>query len=344
MAFITAGGAVGWAAASVLTPAEDPMESSSFTYVAVKSGEVGSSLSLNTIAAWTPVPVGVNRAVGVVTEVVSAAGADVVQGSVLYRVDQQPVTIGQGAVPAYRSIGLDAEGADVGQLQRLLTAVGVYAGPDDGKAGQGTIAAVKRWQKALGVEQTGVIQVADVIFVPDLPTRVALDEKVIGRGLMVSGGEQTVRALPPAPEFTLPVTDAQAVMMPAGTRVEITSPDGSMWQAVAAEQIRDEQSGTVTVSLESPDGGAICGDQCGQVPVTGEARLVSTVVTVETVAGLVVPSAALVTAADGETAVIDDEGEPRPVTVVTSARGMSIIEGVPAGTRVRVPASAEGVE
>jgi hypothetical protein len=38
--------------------------------------------------------------------------------------------------------------------------------------------------------------------------------------------------------------------------------------------------------------------------------------------------------------VIDDQGIETTVTVVTSARGMSIIEGVAAGTKVRVPATA----
>ena len=36
--------------------------------------------------------------------------------------------------------------------------------------------------------------------------------------------------LPPAPEFTVPVPDGQAAMLPAGTRVEIPAPDGSSWQ------------------------------------------------------------------------------------------------------------------
>lgn len=336
--FVVAGAVVGWAAASVLTPAEDPLEASSFTYVAVAQGEVGSSISLNTVAAWTPVPAGANRAAGVVTQVVVAPGDEVRQGSVLYRVDQRPVAVGQGEVPAYRSIGQGDVGADVAQVQRLLTTLGIYRGPDDGKAGNGTAAAIRAWQKLLGVPQTGVIEVSDVIFVPQLPTRVALDGDVIARGLTVSGGEQVIRALPTAPAFTVPVTDAQAAMMPAGTRVEITSPDGSLWEAVAAEQVRDDQSGTVNVWLDAPDGGTICGDQCGQIPATGDVRMSSKIITVETVAGLVVPSAALVTGADGQTAVINESGKRIAVTAVTSARGMSVIEGVPDGLRVRVPA------
>lgn len=331
------GGAVGWAVSSVLTPPTDPLEASTFTYVTVEPGEVGSSINLNTVAAWTPEPVGANRAAGVVTGVAVLAGDEISQGSVLYFVDQHPVVVAQGDVPAYRAIGAGAQGADVAQAQTMLAAIGYYTGVADGKAGAGTIVAIKAWQKANGIPQTGVVEVGDVIFVPNVPTRVALDPEVIARGLLVSGGEQVVRGLPAAPLFRVPVTDSQAAMMPTGVRVEITSPDGDAWEGVVAGQSRDEQTATVTVALEGVDGGVICGDACGQVPVTGEARLSSRIVTIEAVSGLVVPSAALVTGADGQVAVVGADGVRVPVTVVSSARGMSVIEGATEGLRVRVP-------
>lgn len=330
---------VGWAAAAVLTPAADPLEATEFTYVAVAPGEVGSSINLNTVAEWAPVPVGANKAAGTVTEVVVAAGDEVQQGSVLYRVDEKPVVVAQGEVPAYRAIVPETRGEDVAQLQRMLAQLGFYSDDIDGRAMWSTTAAVREWQKSLGVAQTGTVDVGDVIFVPTLPTRVSLDTEVIARGLSVSGGEAVLRGLPASPSFTVPVTDSQAGMMPPGTRVEITSPEGGAWIGFVVDQRRDEQSGTVIVSLAGEDGAVICGDECGQIPVTGQAPLPSRIVTVETVTGLVVPSAALVTGGDGQVAVIDDEGERMPVTVTASARGMSLVDGVADGTRVRVPAS-----
>jgi len=139
--------------------------------------------------------------------------------------------------------------------------------------------------------------------------------------------------------FMEQVTDGQAGMMPTGTRVEITSPEGAVWEGFVRDQVRDEQTGTVIVSLQGADGGVVCGADCGQVPVAGQALLGSRIVTVEPVAGLVVPSAALVTGADGQVAVIAETGERIPVNVAASARGMSVIDGVAEGTRVRVPAS-----
>jgi peptidoglycan hydrolase-like protein with peptidoglycan-binding domain len=219
----------------------------------------------------------------------------------------------------------------------MLAALGHYGGAVDGIVGVRTVEAIRAWQKALDVEQTGVVDVSDVIYVPDLPTRVSLDDAVIARGNLVAGGESVVRALSTAPEFRVPVTEAQAAMMPTGTRVEITSPGGDLWTAAAGKQVVDSQSGSIDISLDPLDGGSICGDECSQIPVNGEALLGSVIVTAEEVSGLVVPSAALVTGADGQVAVIDRSGDRFAVKVIASARGMSVIEGVDEGMDVRVP-------
>ncbi|MFT4051929.1 MAG: peptidoglycan-binding domain-containing protein [Microbacterium sp.] len=333
-------GAAAWAIVAVTRPAEDPLEATTFTLAEVTAGEVGASIQLNTVAEWTPVPVGANRAAGVVTSVDVAAGAEVSQGALLYTVDLRPVVVAQGEVPAFRDVGDGSSGEDVRQVQQLLTDLGFYSGEVEGEAGSLTASAIRAWQKSLGVEQTGVVAAGDIVFVPSLPTRVAVDADVVFRGASLAGGEPVLSGLPASPEFTIPVTDAQAAMMPAGTRVEITSPDGDVWTGFVGEQTRDAEMGTVVVSLSGADGAVICGDQCAQVPVTGQATLSSTIVTVETVSGLVVPSSALVSDADGQLAVIDEAGERMPVTVVTAARGLSVIEGVDEGTKVRVPGQA----
>jgi peptidoglycan hydrolase-like protein with peptidoglycan-binding domain len=337
LALVAVGAGAGWAVTTVLTPAEDVLESTPYTYVSVEPGEVGASIQLNTVAEWTPVPVGANRAVGVVTGVTVAAGDEVSQGSTLYTVDLKPVVVAQGDVPSFRAIGQDTEGADVAQLQTMLAARGFYSGTVDGKAKAGTVRAIKAWQKSLGVPQTGAVDAGDVIYVPTLPTRVALDEELIFRGATLAGGEEAVQGLPAAPVFEVPVTTAQAAMMPAGTRVQITAPEGAEWAGFVVEQKPEADTGNVIVSLAGESGAVICADQCGQVPVSGESILRSRIVTQETVAGLVVPSAALVTGADGQVAVIDQTGERVPVTVVAAAKGMSVVEGVSDGTRVRIP-------
>lgn len=332
-------GSAGWATATVLRPAEDPLDATPYTFVSVEQGEVSSSVNLNAVAEWSPTPVGTNQASGIVTGVVVAPGDEVVQGSTLYLLNQRPVVVAQGAVPAFRPIGEGVEGADVAQLQAMLHAQGSYSGTIDGTAGPRTVTAIKAWQKALGVAQTGLVELGDVVFVPTLPIRVSLDAELVSRGLSLSGGEPVLRGLPAAPAFTMPVTDAQAAMMPTGTAVQVTSPEGTVWDAVAGDRVTDEQSQTIVVSLSGPEGQVLCGDQCAQVPVSGQALLPSKIISVATVQGLVVPSSALITEASGQIGVIDQDGTVHPVTVVASARGMSVIDGVDAGVKVRIPAT-----
>lgn len=338
MAICLGAGGVGWASATVLTPAGEVLDATPFTYVSVERGEVSSTLSLNSVGAWEPFPLATNQATGVVTSVVAGPGDEVTQGSVLYAVDLRPVVVAQGEVPAFRPIVAGSEGADVAQLQAMLKADGVYSGRVDGRAGAGTVGAIRRWQKARGVSQTGVVEYGDVVFVPSLPVRVALDDEIVFRGAMLTGGEKVLRGLPAAPTFRIPVTDSQAAMMPEGTHVEIVSPEGGLWPARTAGRRTDTESGTITVALEGEDGGVVCGAACGQVPTVGEALLASKIVIVPVTRGLVVPSAALLTDARGHTAVVTADGARAPVEIVASARGMSVIEGIAEGARVRIPA------
>lgn len=335
---LLAGGAVGWASATVLTPPQDVLASTAFTTAEVVAGEVGSSISLNTVAEWTPAPVGSNLAAGTVTTIDIEPGAEVAVGTKLYSMNLRPVVVAQGAIPAFRAVSSGAAGQDVAQLQAMLTALGHYSGAVDGQFRWSTTVAVRAWQKSLGLPQDGVVQAGDIIYVPTLPTRVALDTEVVTRGASLNGGEPVVQSLGASPSFFVPVTDAQASLMPTGTRVEITSPEGSAWEGFVVDRVTDENNG-IRVLLSGAEGAAVCADECAQVPVTGQSFLTSRIVIVESVTGLTVPSAALLSKADGSIVVIDSEGIEYPVTVVTSARGLSIIEGVDAGTRVRVPAT-----
>lgn len=331
---------VGWALFSVASPAQDPLDAASYTLVEVTPGEVGASLQLNAIAQWVPSLTGANRAAGVVTGIHAEPGAEVTQGSLLYTVDLRPVVVAQGDVPAFRAIGDGTVGEDVRQLQQMLTDLGFYEGSIGGEAGELTAASIRSWQKSLGIEQTGVVAAGDVIFVPTLPARILLDDKLVYRGATLAGGEAVLSRLPASPEFTIPVSDAQAASIPSGTKVEITSPDGGLWTAYTGAQASDAASAVVSVALYGQDGTEICGGQCSQVPVTGQTKLLSRIVTVETVKGNVVPSSALVSGADGQLAVVDENGLRINVTVVSAARGMSVVDGVNVGVKVRVPGEA----
>ncbi|HUG49501.1 MAG TPA: peptidoglycan-binding domain-containing protein [Terrimesophilobacter sp.] len=340
---LAAGAVIGWALTAVFTPPRDVLSETSFTSVELVDGEVGASIGLNAVAEWPQEPAGSNQAVGTVTSVAVAAGDEVKPGSVLYAVNLRPVVIGEGATPAFRTLSLGAKGADVAQLQQLLAALAHFTAKPDGTFGLKTEQAVRAWQRGLGLEGDGVVQAGDLVFVPTLPTRVALDTAVVHRGATLTGGESVVSALAAEPTFTLPVTTAQAAMMPVGTDVEIQL-DGLVWHAQVAGEKADPDKGAdqVIVSLHGADGDSICGTDCARVPVTGKSLLTSKIITQQPVTGVVAPSSALLTSPGGTVSVVGEDGGSHPVTVVASARGMSVIKGVPAGLKVRVPATAAG--
>jgi peptidoglycan hydrolase-like protein with peptidoglycan-binding domain len=104
-----------------------------------------------------------------------AVGAVIVRGGTLFRVDNLPVALMYGSVPAYRTLKEGVgDGPDVTELNRNLIDLGFDrdgAITDDEHFDEATAAAVRRWQKAEGLTQTGDVELGRVIFAPG-PRRV----------------------------------------------------------------------------------------------------------------------------------------------------------------------------
>ncbi len=99
-----------------------------------------------------------------------AVGAIVERGGTLFRVDDKPVVLMYGSVPAYRTMreGVST-GPDVVQLNDNLIALGYdpYGAIADVESfGEATEAAVRRWQHAEGLSETGIVELGRVIFAP----------------------------------------------------------------------------------------------------------------------------------------------------------------------------------
>jgi peptidoglycan hydrolase-like protein with peptidoglycan-binding domain len=138
---------------------------------------------------------------GVVTAL-PAEGSVIDRGGTLWEVDGAPgPALLFGDKPMWRNLssGVD-KGEDVRQLEENLVALG-FADPAaltvDDKYTSATATAVKKWQKARGVEQTGRVATTDVVFSSG-PVRVSALKMTVGdRGaaaaiLEVTGSEQIV--------------------------------------------------------------------------------------------------------------------------------------------------------
>lgn len=328
------GGAAGaWAGLTVLAPAEEVPQEADYALVEAVAGSVSSVVRLGGAASWETVPNGTNNAVGVVTGVVVEPGDSVDACDVLYRVDESPVVIAQGLVPAYRDLVQGATGTDVSQLQQMLNACG-FEVVVDGDFGAGTTAAVKAWEESLGVEQDGVVSAGDVVFVPSTPTRVVLDEDLVTRGARLSGGELAVSTLNEWPLLEATMSSSQAEQVSQGDVATVSLGQGE-YPAVVGSVAFDELAQVYMVTLEPQL--SECGQLCADVAVEGLTQFTAQVELVASTDGIVVPVAALVTGADGSPAVVDDAGDVLAVSVVVQAQGQAVVEGVDAGVKVRVP-------
>lgn len=146
-------------------------------------------------------------------------------GGPLYAIDNQPVVLLRGRVPAWRGFrpGMTA-GPDVLQLEQALQAMGYLRGPADHRFRAATTAAIERWQAAQGQPRSGVLAAGAVVFglresqVAGHPkpvgARVAPGDPVLG----TSSGRTVVRA-------AVALEDQRLARH--GAKVTVALPDGS---------------------------------------------------------------------------------------------------------------------
>ena len=343
LALVAAAAAAGWwAARSTLTSTLPEAGAGGggaeqVLWAQASEGSVGRSLPLSTTLRQPALPVSQNVLAGVVTAV---SPGEVGPGDVVYVVGETPVRVVEAERPFWRDLARGDKGADVTALQRLLIASKHLDGKPDGDFGWITERAVKAWQKAEGHAQSGVVPLGELVAVTDLPAVVQLGESVVV-GKTLSGGEDAVLAPTGQREFVLVVTQEQARLIPAEATVEITFEDHT-WDAVIASSELD-QYGSTTFTLSAPDGGEVCGQDCGVLPNDAQVTLRSAVVIVPKVEGVTVPAAAVRAAPDGRTYVVTEAGEV-DVTVRGSGQGVAVVEGagVSSGTRVQVIGEGAG--
>jgi peptidoglycan hydrolase-like protein with peptidoglycan-binding domain len=152
------------------------------------------------------------------------AGQVLGAGDALCWLDNQPVVLLAGTTPAYRALGAGTKGPDVRQLETNLRSLGFGGFTGDDTFTPSTAAAVKRWQKHLGLAQTGAVELGRVVFRPG-PVRVgALKVRVgdpVGGGTVLFDATGTQRRVALSVDLkhrpVVPVGGAATVLLPGGT-------------------------------------------------------------------------------------------------------------------------------
>lgn len=177
----------------------------------VQEGDLSSMVSLDGTLTYRARSDGspysaINQARGIYTKL-PREGDEVGCGDVLYRVDDDPVLLLCGTVPAYRDLDIGDKGRDARQLRRNLRALGYDT--------------VKALQRGKGVRRTGTLALGDAVFLPG-PVRIS---KVTGKlGGSARPGAQVAQATSGTLEVQVDLAASQQGEVKVGDRAQITLP------------------------------------------------------------------------------------------------------------------------
>lgn len=319
-------------------PAEAVDENDRPLTYTVESGSLGRTIEFPAVARWEVAGQVFAPAGGTLTEIVHD-GVALEAGDIVIRVDERPLVVVPGPVPAFRPLELGMTGRDVAALNAHLASLGYAVDADAATFDAGSVAAVRAWQERLGLPPTGSVQLGDVLFIEaehldGPPFRVA-PELAIGAPL--PQGAPVLERLEAAPSLVMEFSGN----LPDPLRPELegiaTYPDGTSVPVIIGDL--ESAQGRTIVKLTGLDGGPACEPvECLElVPTVGETRVTIEFVLVPPTRGPVIPAAALQTDADGDPFVSLADGSQRTVDIVVTSGGLVIVEGVEVGETIQLP-------
>ncbi|GLW27445.1 peptidoglycan-binding protein [Actinoplanes regularis] len=151
-------------------------------------------------------------------------GATVSRGGTVVRVDDRPVVLLNGVLPLYRPLAPGTEGQDVLQFERNLSALGHGGFTVDDQYTASTAAAVRSWQKRLGLPRTGTVTTSWAIVAPGTIRIAELKARIgdpgTGAFLSYTGAGPVVTVKAPAADAAWAEPGAKvSVALPGGKRV-----------------------------------------------------------------------------------------------------------------------------
>ncbi|MEU5155480.1 peptidoglycan-binding protein [Glycomyces sp. NPDC021274] len=187
------------------------------------------------------------------------AGDVIERGGELYSVDDQPVTLLYGDLPAYRSLTPGAEGADVEQFEENLSKLGYDGFTVDDEYTDATAEAVEEWQDDLGLTETGTVELGQVVYAPG---EVRVDTVGVEPGDPAQPGSPVLDYTGLDKVVTVEVDLEDQELVTVGEAVAITLPDGTQAtgtiadaETLVSEADGDSEATTyleVTVAADDP--------------------------------------------------------------------------------------------
>ncbi|WP_436497985.1 efflux RND transporter periplasmic adaptor subunit [Actinokineospora sp. HUAS TT18] len=271
-----------------------------------------------------------------------ATGSTVDRGQALYQVDNTPVVLMFGGLPAYRPLASGTEGADVKQFEQNLAALGYKGFTVDEKFSDATATAVKSWQEDLGLAETGVVDLGRVLYAPGA-VRVEAHKLAVGDELRPGTALLTYTGLARVVTVSLDVADQRLAVKDAAVTVALPNGKSVAGKITAVTTVieaaeggmgGDEPTTKIEVTVAIDDPAALAGLDKASVDVGFTASKKENVLTV--------PVAALLALAEGGYGVqVVDGSATRIVPVETGMFAGGRVEvsgaGLSEGMTVGVP-------
>jgi peptidoglycan hydrolase-like protein with peptidoglycan-binding domain len=241
----------------------------------------------------------------------------------LYTVDDKPVVLLYGTLPMYRALASAVTGRDVRQFEQNLAALGYRGFTVDETYSASTATAVKKWQKDLGLTQTGRVDPDAVVYAPGA---VRIAEHKAHLGSPATGAVLTYTGT--TRQVSIDLALSKRGLATTGAAVTVTLPDATTVAGTVAsigtvaQTTGEGQSQTTTVRVI-----VSVADQ-GRLGPLDEAQVTVTFVASQHKDVLTVPITALLALAEGGYGVQVVEGGTTRIVAVTT--------GMFAGGRVEI--------
>jgi hypothetical protein len=274
-------------------------------------------------------------------------GSIVRRGQALYRLDGRPVMLMYGETPMYRPLDASSDdGKDIRELERNLVALGHDPDGDveiDDEWDRATTAAVKRWQDDRGLEETGAVELGQIVFLPG-PRRIG--ELQTGVGAPLQPGGEVLETTSTRRVVTVDLDANQQSLVSVGDPVTVELPDGRSIDGTIASVSKVAESETDPETGEEADPTIPVEIRLRRGARTGSLDQAPVDVSLEkdrAKDALTVPVGALLALAEGGYAVevVDADGSTHLLRVEPGMYGDGIVEitgdGIEEGMKVVVP-------
>lgn len=314
-------------------PPEPPSVRDSFI---VQDGTLSRSLRLPAVASWTVLGTVRSPAGGIITEIVTASGV-FQPGDVVLRINERPMVVIPGSVPAFRDMTVGTRGRDVAALQAYLGELGYQVDDVGDTYTQVTETAVRGWQEALGLPATGTVSLGDVLIIDPVALEAPLRwTESVDVGVPLAPGTAILERLSAAPALTLEFGGSPPAQLEAGIQGVAIFLNGQRRDITltAFESSQGRQSAVLTARS-----GTLCAvDDCLRLaPPAGDASVEVEFILVPETTGPMLPVAAIQTDASGQSFVERPDGTRAPVRVLVASGGSAVVDGVSAGEEIMLP-------